>query len=63
MSFTQRTLNELWRVTSLNQALALNLAHRKGSIQHGKDADLVIVNSNIEVLTTIKKGTVHEFNK
>lgn len=34
---------------------------QKGSIAVGKDADLVIVDDDIQVLTTIKAGCMHRY--
>lgn len=61
VQFTGAPLGELWRVTSLNQAQALGIDDTKGSIENGKDADIVIVDDNIQVEKTIKAGTVHQF--
>jgi len=62
MQFTGDTLDNLWPVTSLNQAVALKIDNEKGSLKVGKDADIIIVNDDIEVLTTIKQGEIHKFN-
>ena len=56
--FTKRSLEDLWRVTSYNQAKALNILHQKGSLREGKHADIVILDSEINVLKTIKMGYV-----
>ena len=61
MNFTHDTLDNLWRVTSLNQAIALNIDAHKGGLAVGKDADIVIVDDTIKVNTTIKAGTVHNY--
>ncbi|MGV3245095.1 N-acetylglucosamine-6-phosphate deacetylase [Staphylococcus sp. 11261D007BR] len=61
MSFTGDSLENLWRVSSLNQAKALGIDQEKGSIAAGKKADLVIVNDEIQVKQTIKNGNVHPF--
>ncbi|MCS4487136.1 N-acetylglucosamine-6-phosphate deacetylase [Staphylococcus americanisciuri] len=58
LNYTHAPLEELWRVTSYNQAKALNVLSHKGSLTEGKDADIVILNDDIEVLTTIKAGYV-----
>ena len=63
LKFTGDSLDNLWRVTSLNQAIALNIDDKKGSLKAGKDADIVIVNDDIEVQTTIKNGEIHQFLK
>lgn len=54
-------LEELWRVTSLNQAVALKVDHVKGSIKAGKDADIAILNDDFEVLATMKSGRKYTF--
>lgn len=61
IQFTHDSLDHLWRVTSLNQAIALNIDKQKGSLSIGKDADIVIVDDNIQVDTTIKAGIIHHF--
>lgn len=61
MDFTGAPLEEVWRTTSFNQAIALGIDNKKGSIKVGKDADLVIVDDNIRVDTTIKNGMIHTF--
>lgn len=61
LNYTEAHLEELWRVTSLNQAIALNIDDSKGSIKENKDADLVIVNDQIDVITTIKNGKKHNY--
>lgn len=54
--FTEDTLDNLWRVASLNQAKSLGIDEYKGSIKVGKDADIVIVDDEINVKATIKSG-------
>ena len=41
---------------SLNPATAIGIADRKGSLDIGKDADIVITDENFEVKTTIIRG-------
>ncbi len=41
---------------SLNPATAIGLADRKGSLEVGKDADIVIMDEDFEVLKTIIRG-------
>ena len=43
---------------SLNPATAIGVDDKKGSIEVGKDADLVILDNEFNVLKTIKKGDV-----
>lgn len=59
--YSERDLSELWRVTSLNQAIALKVDDSKGSIKEGKDADIVILDEHFEVISTIKSGKRYEF--
>ena len=41
---------------TINPARCLHLEHRKGSIQTGKDADLVVLNDDYSVHQTYAKG-------
>ncbi|MDW5472384.1 N-acetylglucosamine-6-phosphate deacetylase [Staphylococcus equorum] len=61
IQYTGDSLDNIWRVTSLNQAIALNIESQKGSLKVGKDADIVIVDDEITVQTTIKAGAIHKF--
>lgn len=63
MVFTGESLDKIWRVTSLNQAIALNIEHQKGSLAVGKDADIVILDNDQTVCATIKEGEIHQFEK
>lgn len=63
INFTGDSLERLWRVTSLNQAIALGIDDVKGSIEMGKDADIVILDDECNVKTTIKNGVPHHFGK
>ena len=49
---------EAVNAASLNPAKRIGVADRKGSIEAGKDADIVIVNDNFDVLKTIISGRV-----
>ncbi len=51
-------LEHLWRTSSLNAAHMLGLADDKGSLQAGKDADLVLVDADLRVLLTVVEGQV-----
>ncbi|MBU9711872.1 N-acetylglucosamine-6-phosphate deacetylase [Evansella tamaricis] len=58
MEFTGCTLESAVKMASSNPAKQLSIFDRKGSIATGKDADLVLVNSDMEVLLTICRGKV-----
>jgi N-acetylglucosamine-6-phosphate deacetylase len=55
---TQRPLAELWPATSLNAARQIGESHRKGSLEVGKDADLVLVDPNYNVVMTLVMGNI-----
>lgn len=56
--FTDATISELLKMSSSNSAKHLQVFDRKGSLTVGKDADIVIVNDDINILTTICRGKV-----
>jgi len=57
-AFTGRPLAECLRMATLTPARAIGVAHRKGSIEPGKDADIVILNERLNVVATIVGGEV-----
>lgn len=60
-NFQQATgapLAELWRATSLNPARAIGVSDRKGSLETGKDADLVLLDSHGAVRLTVAEGRI-----
>jgi N-acetylglucosamine-6-phosphate deacetylase len=58
MRATGAPLEELWPTASRNGAVAAGVGDRKGIIAPRMDADLVIVDDDIEVRTTIVGGRV-----
>lgn len=56
--FTNCDLRSAIKMTSENPAKQLNVFHRKGSIAVGKDADIVILDKQMEVHMTICKGKI-----
>lgn len=63
MQATGQPLEAVWPASSLNAARAIHVADRKGSLEVGKDADLVLVNDNVEVCLTVAEGRVVYQNK
>lgn len=55
---TGRPLEEMWVTSSLNAARAIGLSARKGSLEIGKDADLVLLDNAFNVSMTIIQGEV-----
>lgn len=51
-------LQDAVRMASLNPAKVIGLDDRKGSIEIGKDADLIIFDENINIFTVIVMGNV-----
>ena len=47
---------------SLNPATAIHEEERKGSLEVGKDADIIIVNDNFDIIKTIIGGTIRYEN-
>jgi N-acetylglucosamine-6-phosphate deacetylase len=55
---TGRSLAEMWITSSLNAARAIGVSARKGSLEIGKDADLVLLNESFEVQLTVVQGQI-----
>jgi N-acetylglucosamine-6-phosphate deacetylase len=55
---TGEKLETVWQTTSLNAARAIHLSHRKGSLEVGKDADLVLLDDAITIAMTIVAGEI-----
>lgn len=53
---TSLDLNEVIKLASLNPAKSLNIDNIKGSLEIGKDADIVIFDKNIECYKTFVEG-------
>ncbi|GBF10196.1 N-acetylglucosamine-6-phosphate deacetylase [Tepidibacillus sp. HK-1] len=56
MNFTDCTLEDVIHMSSINPAKQLNVFDRKGSIKVGKDADLVLLDKNNQVVMTFCRG-------
>ena len=58
---TTLPVNEVFKMASLNPATSIHVADRIGSLEAGKDADIIIADNDINVKRTIKKGrTIYE---
>jgi N-acetylglucosamine-6-phosphate deacetylase len=57
-SASGRSLSELWVTSSLNAARAIGVSSRKGSLEVGKDADLVLLDDSFRVHLTVAQGEV-----
>ncbi len=55
---TGQPIAALWPTTSLNAARSIRIADRKGSLEVGKDADLVLVDDQAHVHLTIAEGQI-----
>ena len=61
INHTDLPVNEVFNMASLNPATAIHCADRIGSLEAGKDADIIIADENINIVKTIKKGkTIYE---
>jgi N-acetylglucosamine-6-phosphate deacetylase len=58
MAFTGCSLEDIIRMAAWNPAKQLGLLDRKGSIRTGKDADLVVLNEEHEVVMTFCRGAL-----
>jgi N-acetylglucosamine-6-phosphate deacetylase len=55
---TGRSLAELWMMSSLNAARAISVSACKGSLEVGKDADLILLDESFNVNLTVVKGEI-----
>lgn len=56
IKYTGCSMEEVIQMTASNAAKELKIADRKGSIRVGKDADLVVLNPDLDVYLTICRG-------
>lgn len=54
----KKPLAEIWPVVSLTPARAMGIAHQKGVLEIGHDADLVLLDDTLQVKLTMVEGTV-----
>jgi N-acetylglucosamine-6-phosphate deacetylase len=55
---TGRSLAELWVMSSLNAARAIGVSAHKGSLEVGKDADLVLLDESFNIHLTVVEGEI-----
>ena len=55
---TGRPLAELWPAASRNAAQAIGVDDAKGSLEPGKDADLVLLDPALKVVVTVVEGSI-----
>jgi N-acetylglucosamine-6-phosphate deacetylase len=55
---TGQSLAEAWPMSSLNAARAVGVSARKGSLETGKDADLVLLDGDFQVRLTVAEGEI-----
>jgi N-acetylglucosamine-6-phosphate deacetylase len=58
MKATGSAIEAVWRAASLNAATAIGIDQRKGSLEPGKDADLVLLDDRCAVHLTVAEGRV-----
>jgi N-acetylglucosamine-6-phosphate deacetylase len=58
MKATGEPIEKVWQTSSLNAARSLNIANYKGSLEVGKDADIVMVDDDINVYLTVAEGKI-----
>jgi N-acetylglucosamine-6-phosphate deacetylase len=58
LDFTGCSLEDVIKMASMNPAKQLNIYDRKGSISVGKDADIVILDDNMNVFMTFCRGNL-----
>ena len=58
VAFTDRSVQDVIPLMTANPAKALRMDDRKGSIEVGKDADMVLLDDELNVVTTVGLGRV-----
>ncbi|MCQ2009066.1 MAG: N-acetylglucosamine-6-phosphate deacetylase [Sporolactobacillus sp.] len=58
LAFTDATLSDVVQMGAINPALQCGVFDHKGSIENGKDADLIVLNEQNELVLTICRGTI-----
>lgn len=58
MAFTDHPVQDVIPLMTANPAKALRMDDRKGSIEVGKDADMVLLDDELNVVMTVGLGRV-----
>ncbi len=58
ISLANIPLTDAIKMISITPATIMGIANKKGSLEKGKDADIVIFDKDIKILTTIVKGKI-----
>lgn len=58
IKFLNISIEEAIKMASTNPAKNLGVSDRKGSIEIGKDADLVVLDKNLDIVMTIARGKI-----
>ena len=58
MAASGLALAEAWPMSSLNAARALGISAAKGSLEAGKDADIVVLDQDFEASLTMVEGQI-----
>ena len=58
LDHTDLPVNEVFKMASLNPATAIHCADRIGSLEAGKDADIIITDAQFNIEKTIIKGDI-----
>ena len=56
--YTDCTMTELVQMVTYNPAKVINMDHRKGTLEIGKDADFTVFDEDFNIYMTIVKGTI-----
>jgi N-acetylglucosamine-6-phosphate deacetylase len=52
------TIEEVWMCSSHNAAKVIGLDSKKGKLRNGMDADLVVLNTDLDVMLTMVRGKI-----
>ncbi len=58
LAATGASLAHVWQTSSLNAARSAGVSAHKGSLELGKDADLVLIDANVNVYLTVAEGRI-----